>query len=251
VRCGILPVDISIRYIDVHKWGVSGNRGNHPETESETVLELAILGLLQEQPRHGYELKKRLSETLGSFWGISFGSLYPALRRLERSGAIEVVVGLPPESTASMPATGSLKGEAAAARLRLVPTPAGRRTRKAYRITPVGQEQFLALLTAEDVGDDERLFSLKLAFCRFLDPPSRLVFLERRRAELADRLARARRTRGPVGDRYLRSLMEHRTRSTERDLEWIDGLIESEQQSPDGGGPTSTPSAPEQEGATA
>ena len=55
------------------------------------MLELAILGLLAETPLHGYELKKRLSETLGPLWGISFGSLYPALRRLERSGAIEEV----------------------------------------------------------------------------------------------------------------------------------------------------------------
>ena len=52
------------------------------------MLELAVLGLLAEQPLHGYELKKRLSETLGPLWGISFGSLYPALRRLERWGAI-------------------------------------------------------------------------------------------------------------------------------------------------------------------
>jgi DNA-binding PadR family transcriptional regulator len=218
------------------------------------VLELAILGLLQEQPRHGYELKKRLSETLGSFWGISFGSLYPALRRLERNGAIEVVDGRAPETEASipaMPATGSLKGEAAAARLRLVPAPATRRTRKAYRITPLGQEQFLALLNADDSADDERLFSLKLTFCRFLDPEARLAFLGRRRAELADRLARARRTRGPAVDRYTRSLMDHRNRSTERDLEWIDDLIKTEEQSPDGGGPTTAPSTPEQEGATA
>jgi DNA-binding PadR family transcriptional regulator len=38
------------------------------------MLELAILGVLAEQPRHGYELKKRLSDTLGPLWGISFGS---------------------------------------------------------------------------------------------------------------------------------------------------------------------------------
>jgi DNA-binding PadR family transcriptional regulator len=218
------------------------------------LLELAILGLLQEQPRHGYELKKRLSETLGSFWGISFGSLYPALRRLERSGAIEVVDarGAQGATVPTMPATGSLKGEAAAARLRLVPAPAGRRTRKAYRITPIGQEQFLTLLTADDGGGDERLFSLKLAFCRFLDPDARLAFLGRRRAELADRLARAQRSRGSgQADRYTRSLMDHRTRSTERDLEWLDDLIAQETQAPDGGGPTSAPSAPEQEGATA
>src|SRR6478735_3527036 len=48
-----------------------------------SLLELAILGLLKEQELHGYELKKRLAETLGQFSGVSFGSLYPALARLE------------------------------------------------------------------------------------------------------------------------------------------------------------------------
>ena len=97
------------------------------------MLELAVLGLLSEQPLHGYELKKRLSETLGPLWGISFGSLYPALRRLERSGAIEEVDDA--ADAGARPAfvpTGSLKGDLAAARLRRRARP-GRRTRKAYR----------------------------------------------------------------------------------------------------------------------
>src|SRR5437762_7779194 len=83
------------------------------------VLELAVLGLLSEQPLHGYELKKRLSETLGPLWGISFGSLYPALRRLERNGAIEATEadGAP----AAIIPTGSLKGDLAAARVRRRP----------------------------------------------------------------------------------------------------------------------------------
>ena len=50
------------------------------------MLELAILGLLKEQELHGYELKKRLSDTLGFGSGVSFGSLYPALGRLEAAG---------------------------------------------------------------------------------------------------------------------------------------------------------------------
>ena len=77
------------------------------------MLELAILGLLKEQPLHGYELKKRLGETLGSLWGISYGSLYPALRRLEHDGSIE---GVEADAVAApMPATGSLDGDLAAA----------------------------------------------------------------------------------------------------------------------------------------
>ena len=55
------------------------------------MLELAILGLLKELPLHGYELKKRLNDTLGHVWGVSYGSLYPALKRLEREGAVEPV----------------------------------------------------------------------------------------------------------------------------------------------------------------
>ena len=86
------------------------------------MLELAILGLLKEQPLHGYELKKRLGDTLGFLWGVSYGSLYPALRRLERAGAIEIVA---PRSEAPapapMPATGSIDGETAAARIRRNP----------------------------------------------------------------------------------------------------------------------------------
>ena len=48
------------------------------------MLELAVLGLLKERAMHGYQLKKRLADTLGSFWQVSYGSLYPALKRLQR-----------------------------------------------------------------------------------------------------------------------------------------------------------------------
>ena len=81
------------------------------------MLELAVLGLLSEQPLHGYELKKRLSETLGPLWGISFGSLYPALRRLERSGAIEETESVDAALSRNV-STGSLDGDLAAARVR-------------------------------------------------------------------------------------------------------------------------------------
>lgn len=190
------------------------------------MLELAILGLLKEQPLHGYELKKRLSETLGSLWGISYGSLYPALRRLEHDGSIEIVE--PETVSVPIPATGSLDGDLAAARLRR-PAKSTRRTKKAYRLTERGDARLAQLLVDDDAsGDDERTFALKLAFCGTLDPQSRLEVLTRRRAALADRLARARRSSPGRGDRYTRSLVEHRTQSTQRDLEWVDALIAAE-----------------------
>ena len=47
------------------------------------MLELAILGRLLESPMHGYELRKRLTGLLGAFRAFSYGSRYPALRRMQ------------------------------------------------------------------------------------------------------------------------------------------------------------------------
>ena len=43
-----------------------------------SVLEFAVLGLLHDNPMHGYELRKRLNAVLGSFEPFPYGSLYPA-----------------------------------------------------------------------------------------------------------------------------------------------------------------------------
>lgn len=201
------------------------------------MLELAILGLLKELPLHGYELRKRLNENLGHFFGVSYGSLYPALARLEKAGAIEAV-DPPPAPATPMPATGSIAGEAAAARLRR-PLRRSGRTRKAYRLASRGQALLTELLSAEAPAgaDEDRDFALRLAFFRHLEPEARLRLLRRRRAALADKLAGDRQTladissgRAPRPDRYTHSLLEHETTTAERDLEWVDSLISEELQ---------------------
>ena len=83
-------------------------------------------------------------------------------------------------------------------------------------------------MLADDAPDDERTFTLKLVFCRHLAPQARVELLERRRATLADRLSRARRSGATRGDRYARSVVEHRTQSTQRDLEWVEQLLAAE-----------------------
>ncbi|MGH8998579.1 MAG: PadR family transcriptional regulator [Acidimicrobiia bacterium] len=198
------------------------------------VLELAILGLLKELPLHGYELKKRLNECLGHVWGVSYGSLYPALARLEKVGAIEAVDPVP-APVAMIPSTGSISGEAAAARLRRLPRRKGR-TRKAYRIASAGQALFSELLLADPApgADEDRSFALKLAFCRYLEPPARLELLQRRRAQLADKLVRGREAlsdlsrRGPRADRYTHALIAHEASTAQSDLDWVDSLIAAE-----------------------
>jgi len=52
------------------------------------VLELAVLGLLHRTPMHGYELRKQLTNVLGLFRALSYGSLYPCLHELLAAGLI-------------------------------------------------------------------------------------------------------------------------------------------------------------------
>ena len=197
------------------------------------MLELAILGLLKEQELHGYELKKRLGEVLGPLSTASFGSLYPALRRLESAGAVKAVEArLVAAPMRPVPMTGSLGGELAAFRARGAAALRGGRTKKVYGITEKGEELFEELLTADGAGgDDDRTFNLKLAFARHLSPEARLGLLERRRAQLVERLAKAKgafRTRRDRLDSYARALMEHGTETTEHDISWLDRLIAAE-----------------------
>jgi DNA-binding PadR family transcriptional regulator len=49
-------------------------------------LKYALLGLLAESPKYGYELKRRFEGALGNIWSVSYGQLYPTLRRLSELG---------------------------------------------------------------------------------------------------------------------------------------------------------------------
>src|SRR5256885_8889601 len=110
------------------------------------MIELAILGLLKEQDLHGYELRKRLSELPGARSGVvSFGSLYPALNRLERSGLVKAVEANT-RTNRPVPSSGSLAGELAAFKARHLSTPGGR-GKKVYGLTPRGETELVALLT--------------------------------------------------------------------------------------------------------
>ena len=193
-----------------------------------TMLEMAILGLLKEQELHGYELKKRLVETLGVVSGVSFGSLYPALARLETAGAVKAVESRDLVAPAG-PSTGSLSGELAAFRTRKGSSGRGGRGKKVYGITERGEALFEELLAAENQSsEDDRLFNLRLAFARYLPPDARLGMLERRRAHLMERLIQLRSRVKAVRDTYALSLMEHDREAAEHDLSWIERLIAKE-----------------------
>ena len=66
------------------------------------ILEFAVLGVLADGPIHGYELRKRLTEMLGPFRSLSYGTLYPTLRRLVNRHAIEPVSLTPHQDSPGM-----------------------------------------------------------------------------------------------------------------------------------------------------
>jgi DNA-binding PadR family transcriptional regulator len=197
------------------------------------MLELAILGLLEENDLHGYELRKRLGDLLGLRLAISFGSLYPALGRLEKAGLVKVVSSRPVAAAPRSPMSGSLVGELAAfGAQRVAASGAGRvgrgaRGKKVYGITDAGRQRLRELLAEPDVSDD-KAFPLRVALCHNLAPAERIDLFERRRAELSRRAAQP---AGP-GERrvntYLRSLLERDRAVLAADIAWLDRLVAHE-----------------------
>lgn len=203
-----------------------------------SVLEFTILGLLKERPMHGYDLRKRIREEFGALENLSFGSLYPALGRLEGGGEIHALTADQTTAGIPVPFTGSLGGERAATVTRRATLAAaaafggrGTRARKIYEITPSGELLFDRLLESAAEKDDPRSFSLRLAFARHLSAPARTRLLERHQVELSRRLARANDALAaparPI-DRYQRSIAEHARDGIVADLAWVADLLAHE-----------------------
>ena len=53
-----------------------------------TKTDNILLGLLSHEPMTGYDMKKRIDKPIGLFWQAGYGSIYPALARLEKQGYV-------------------------------------------------------------------------------------------------------------------------------------------------------------------
>jgi DNA-binding PadR family transcriptional regulator len=51
-------------------------------------IKYAMLGLLAEQPNHGYAIHAAFEERLGDFWELNYGQVYQVLHLLEGEGLI-------------------------------------------------------------------------------------------------------------------------------------------------------------------
>ncbi len=182
------------------------------------MLELAVLGLLHDDPMHGYELRKRLTGLLGAFRACSFGSLYPTLRRLQRRGFIVEDNERADDLRASRGKTWS------------------RRARRVYKLTADGKEYFATLLA--DAGPqtwEDGCFGVHMAFFSRTPAEVRMRILEGRRRRVEERreglraaLARA----GDQIDRYTLELHRMGLDTSEREVRWLNELIAHEQANP-------------------
>src|SRR3954454_16705368 len=183
------------------------------------MLEFAILGLLQQSPMHGYELRKELAQVLGGLRSISYGSLYPALKRLHAAGLITTAE---PEPKALLPAD--------------APPLTGRRGKVVYTITAEGKERFHELVsqTGPEAYDDGGLFGVRLAFFRHTAADARLRILEGRRRTVERQREGLRaslsRTRERL-DHYTLELQRHGLESVDREVRWLSELIDHERRS--------------------
>jgi DNA-binding PadR family transcriptional regulator len=182
------------------------------------VLELAVLGVLHRTPMHGYELRKQITNVLGLFRALSYGSLYPCLHELLAAGLIVE------EHDEAEPARTTATGRPRSSR----------RALKVYRLTADGKERLQELLREggpaawEDDG-----FGVHFAFFGQTRADVRLRILEGRRSRLEERMESIRaaltRTRERV-DSYTLELHRHGLESVEREVRWLNELIASERQ---------------------
>lgn len=176
------------------------------------MLELAVLGLLHESPMHGYELRKRLTTMLGAFRAaISYGTLYPTLRRLHTAGWI--TEDAPDPAQPAPPLT-------------------GKRGKVVYRLTAVGKERFDELLA--QVGPEayeDAAFGVHFAFFSRTDAATRLRILEGRRRRVEERRDGIRDVLGRAAERldaYTLELQRHGLEAADREVRWLEELIAHE-----------------------
>ncbi|MBO0684435.1 MAG: PadR family transcriptional regulator [Candidatus Dormibacteraeota bacterium] len=164
-------------------------------------LRFGVLGLLSEEPMHGYEVKSRFEAMLGGSWEVNIGQVYATLQRLERDGLVEAA------------------GER------------GDRGKLAYQISAEGRAALADWLAEPDWGPQqlrEEIY-VKLLLAGRLANGDLAPLLGRQRRAYLQRLRdlnRLEERASREGRRDLVRLVRGALLHTEADLNWIDELLE-------------------------
>ncbi|HEY2815365.1 MAG TPA: PadR family transcriptional regulator [Acidimicrobiales bacterium] len=160
------------------------------------MLKFVLLGLLDAEPRYGYELKAVFERFLGGTWPLNIGQVYTALSRMERDGLVDCQV-VPQD---------------------LLPD------RKVYALTGKGRRELRAWLAEPDTGPvslrDE--FFLKIAIASLNDERPREVINRQRTEHLSALAELGRLQHDPNLDPATGLLLEGAMLRLEADLKWLD-----------------------------
>lgn len=174
------------------------------------MLELAILGVLKEQPMHGYELRHYLSFIVGHIWQLSYGTLYPALRRLEKRGDL----------TKQTIRDG--KGPA----------------KHVYALTAQGEKTFQGQMrevaSPTEISDPHK-FTLRLIFFRYLEREAREALLAQRLKflhENRESLAEMETIPSQGLDKYRLALIRYHARLNLDEIAFVEALVRDEALAP-------------------
>ncbi|MBN1978118.1 MAG: PadR family transcriptional regulator [Anaerolineae bacterium] len=170
---------------------------------------LILLGLLQESPMHGYEVKQRIEhEAMAEWAGVSYGAIYSALNKLARDGFVEKIGT---EQVGKRP------------------------SRDVYRITESGRAEFLRLLreTLSTVAYQNDPVDIALRFAEALPAQEMRVLLEERKAMLEQGFqmlteGKAGFAEGHQGTPYVEEgclLFDHWLLRLEAELKWLQSVI--------------------------
>lgn len=117
----------------------------------------AILGILSQGARSGYDIRKEITGSIDHFWHESYGQIYPTLKKLHEDGLVTKTTE--PQD--------------------------GRPDRHVYAITAAGQEVLLAWLRQPvDLLPERNELLLKLFFGRNLAPQENIAHLESHRERM-------------------------------------------------------------------
>ena len=174
-----------------------------PRAKGPLTLEYALLGFIQSEPTHAYEIHQRLEQTemLGLVWRLKQRQLYALLERLEAEGY--VAAALEPQEN--------------------------RPPRRMLHLTPSGADAFRHWLTTPVAhGRDFRQeFMAKLYFARKTGAATVAKLIDQQRAICQQQIADFRTHLAAMpAERVLDTLVFHfRIGQIEATLQWLDTCV--------------------------
>lgn len=164
-------------------------------------LEILILAQLTGKPMHGYEIKKESERILGSIYSMNNNSLYPTLKRLEKSGAI----------------------------VKRIELQQGKPDKYIYNITPLGLKMLNSMILdfPENSSFVNMEFYTRVTFFNLISSDERKAIIERRKKTLTEIKSHIESLSGnnpripDEGRVYVLGVLDLLKRHAQAELDWI------------------------------